>query len=122
MGLPRLGLPDDPGQLLDPSVGDPLLVALPGLQLRPLAAPAEPPSDDLVGVLRMVFDAEVAADHLGDPVGAPQRVGLWPLATAPFSRSPSNSRICPTESRGVGLTFGLAASFRASSRSVFTQV
>src|SRR5664279_2483935 len=63
MGLPPLGLLDDPGQFLGPSVGDLLFVPLLGLQLRPLAAPTEPPADDLAGVLGVVLDAEVAADH-----------------------------------------------------------
>ena len=83
MGLPLLGLLDDPGQLLGPSVGDLLVVALLGLLLRLLAAPAQPPPDDLADVLDVVLDAEVAADDLGDPVGTPQvvapAVGLGPL-------------------------------------------
>lgn len=74
MGSPLLGLLEDPGQFLTPSVGDRLGVALLGLLLGLLAAPVQPPSGDLADVLGVVPDAEVAPDHLGDPVGTPQVV------------------------------------------------
>ena len=69
-------------------MGDLLVVALLGLLLRLLAAPVQPPPDHLADVLGVVVDAEVAADHLGDPVGAPQvvvpAVGLGPLQEQPL--------------------------------------
>lgn len=52
-----------------------LSVALLGLLLRLLAAPPQPVPEDRTDVLDMVGDAEVAADHLGDPSSTPQGVG-----------------------------------------------
>jgi hypothetical protein len=55
-----------------PSMVNGDLIALPGLLPWLLAGPAEPKLDDLANVLRMVTDAEVAADHFRDSRGGPQ--------------------------------------------------
>jgi hypothetical protein len=64
-------------------VGDGGLVPLPGLPLRLLAGPAEPPLEHLADVLGVEADVEVALDQLGGPGGGPQlgapAVGLGPL-------------------------------------------
>ena len=77
------GAADDLGQFLTPSVIDGDLVALPGLLLRLLAGPAEPKLDNLANMLRVVVDAEVSWDQLGDACGCPQlsspAVSLGPL-------------------------------------------
>jgi hypothetical protein len=72
VGLAAAGPADDLGQFLTPSVVDGNLVTFPGLLLRLLATPVEPKLDDLADVLGVVTDAEMAADHLGDPRGGPQ--------------------------------------------------
>ena len=74
VGMSLVGLADDPRQFLVPSVGDGRLVALLGLSLRLLAAPAQPLADQFADVLDVVSDAEVFGDHLGDPAGAPEVV------------------------------------------------
>lgn len=67
--------------------GDFLVVALLGLLLRPLAAPAQTPTDELVDVLGVILDAE-ASDDFGDPAGAPEvvvrAVGLGPSEQEPL--------------------------------------
>ena len=75
VGPPLPKLLEDAGELLGPSVGDPLFIPLPGLLLRPLAAPAQPPSEELADVLDVILDAEAATDELGDPAGVPKVVG-----------------------------------------------
>lgn len=75
MRLTLLGLLQDHRELLTPSVADLLGVALLGLLLRLLAAPAEPVPKDLTDMLGVVLDAELAADHLGDSPGTPEGVG-----------------------------------------------
>jgi hypothetical protein len=72
VGLASAGPADDFGQFLTPSVVDGNRVSLFGLLLRLLATPVEPKLDDLADMLGVVADAEVAADHLGDPCGGPQ--------------------------------------------------
>jgi hypothetical protein len=72
VGLAAAGSADDLGQFLTPSVVDGNRVTLLGLLLRLLATPVEPTLDDLADVLGVVTDAEMAADHLGDPCGGPQ--------------------------------------------------
>ena len=109
---PVLGSLDDPGRLLGPPMGDRLPVALLGLLLRLLAAPVQPPPDDLADVLGVVLDAEVAADQFGDPAGAPEvvvpAVGLGPLQQQGLKLS----QLLGGESRGRGPGWGLAASTR----------
>lgn len=53
---------EDAGELLGPSAGGPPLIPLPGLPLWPLAASAQPPSEDLSDVFDVVPDAEAATD------------------------------------------------------------
>jgi hypothetical protein len=72
VGLAAAGSADDFGQFLTPSVVDGNRVALLGLLLRLLATPVEPTLNDLADVLGVVTDAEMTADHLGDPCGSPQ--------------------------------------------------
>jgi len=72
VGLASAGSADDFGQFLTPSVVDGNRVTLSGFLLRFLATPVEPKLDDLADVLGVVMDAEMAADHLGDPCGGPQ--------------------------------------------------
>ena len=75
MSLAILGLLEDLGEFLTPSVIDLLGVALLGLLLRFLAGPAQPLAEDLAGMLDVVRDGEVTPDHLGDPLGGPEGIG-----------------------------------------------
>jgi len=88
-------------------VGDRRGVAPLGPLLRLLAAPGEPLSDDRADVLDVVGDAEVAADHLGDPLGAPEVVvpalGLGPLQEQPFE---SLDRLVTAARLGAGMGLG----------------
>lgn len=75
MGLAILGLLDDLGQFLTPSVADRLGIPLPGPLLGDLAGPAQSLAENLAGVLDVVLHVEVASDHLGDPLGGPHDIG-----------------------------------------------
>lgn len=71
MGLALLGLLKDLGEFLTPSVVDLLGVALLGPLLGLLTAPTEAVTEDFTDVLNVIGDAEMSADHLGDPLGTP---------------------------------------------------
>ena len=75
MGLAILGLLEDLGEVLTPSVVDLLVVALLGLLLRFLAAPPQPMPEDRADMFDVIGDPPMAVDHLGDPLGRPQDVG-----------------------------------------------
>jgi hypothetical protein len=70
-----VGLLEDLGELLTPSVVDLLSVSLLGLLLRLPAAPSQAVPEDRADVLDVIGHPKVTADHLGDPTGAPQGVG-----------------------------------------------
>ncbi len=74
MRLALPGLLQNGGGFLTPSVVDRLGVGLLGLLLRLLAAPTQAMPADLADVLDVGLDAEVAADHLGDPPSTPKGI------------------------------------------------
>jgi hypothetical protein len=108
VGSPLPSLLEDAGELLGPSVGDPLFIPLPGLLLRPLAAPTQPPSEDLADVLDVVLDAEAAADEFATRPALHRSLGQ-PWARAPSSSRRSSSPTCSSLSRARGPGWGLAA-------------
>ena len=123
VGLAAPGPADDPGQLLTPSVVDGRLVPLPGLPLRLLAGPAQPPLEDLADVLGVEARRRSAARSARRPgrrsTARCASRGPWPPAAAgPPARSQSARRRVGAWGRGGAWRRALAGSSRAS----FTQV
>ncbi len=107
MGLTLLGLFEDLGQFLTPSVVHLRVVALLGLLLGLLTGPVQPPPDDLAHVLEVVGDPEEAADNRADPLGTPKLivppVGLGP----PFEfRFPLVDLVVAESGLGAGMGLG----------------
>jgi len=74
VGVTPERLPDDPGELVTDPPRHLLVVPLPGLPPGLLAAPVQPPLEDLADVLGVVADAELPLDQAGHPGGGPQFV------------------------------------------------
>ena len=107
MGLAAPGLADDLGQFLTPSVGDGDLVPLPGLLLRLLAGPTQPPLEDLADVLGVETDLEVPLDQVGDPGGGPQ-LGSPTVRRTPCRSKPSSWLNWASDMRG-GRKWGIGS-------------